>query len=188
MVLAGVLALAACGGSEQGSPNEVSVTGTAEAQLPPPTVEADIPLVEYQSPDKGYTLGYPSGWEVEAGPDLFADIFARKSESGRSLAQLNVSCNKDALTTEKLAGIDAAVASRYGAVDPSGVTPVEIAGTTGGQLRYRIGVAGTAIEQVAVYAPGDECGWRLALAAYGDGTLASYLPLFERIVASFRPG
>jgi hypothetical protein len=186
VALALMLTLAACGGGEKTVPAETS-TAAANGELPVPTVDPDIPLTEYRSADKGYTVGYPSGWEVNAGENLYGDIFFWNSESGRPLAQLTVSCNPDALTTERLMEIDAAAAAQFGSVDTGSVTPVEIAGTEGTQMRYRTTVEGVAIEQVAAYAPGDECGWRLGLAAYGSGALEPYLPLFDRIVASFQP-
>jgi hypothetical protein len=187
MALALMLALAACGGDEEAVPAETSTAAT-NGELPLPTVDPDIPLTEYRSADKGYTVGYPSGWEVNAGEQLFGDIFFWNSESGRPLAQLTVSCNPDALTAEALRRIDAAAAAQFGSVESDSITPIEIAGTEGTQMRYRTSVEDLVIEQVAAYAPGDECGWRLGLAAYGSGALEPYLPLFDRIVASFQPG
>ena len=42
------------------------------------------------------------------------------------------------------------------------------------------------IEQVAAYVVKGDCGWRIGLDTYAPGTLQSFLPLFERILASFR--
>jgi hypothetical protein len=192
IILVGCLVLVACGG---GQGQEATPTGeagpptpTAEAEPPEPlpTVDPNVSLVEYHSPDKGYSISYPLGWQVDIQPD-FADYFLWSTESGRPLAQLAVTCNEGALTPDDLMRVDSAVAARMGGIDPASVVPVEIAGTTGKQLRYTVQTGPLSVEQVAAYAPGEKCGWRLGLASYGSGTLLPYLPLFQRIIDSFQP-
>jgi hypothetical protein len=192
VILAGALGLAACGGGqgqevtpteEVGPPTETAQAGPAEL----PAVDPNVPLVEYQSPDRGYSISYPQGWQVDVEPG-FADYFLWSTEGGRPLAQLAVTCNEDALTPDELISVDSAAASLFGAIDPTSIVPIDIAGTTGKQMRYTVQAGSVAVEQVVAYAPGEKCGWRLGLASYGAGTLASYLPLFQRIIESFRPG
>jgi len=81
---------------------------------------------------------------------------------------------------------DANIVSRYGGALPEESTPVELGGVPGKQVTYTLGISGFTVEQVAAYAVKGNCGWRIGLAAYGPGNLQSYLPLFERILASFR--
>jgi hypothetical protein len=189
-MLIGGLVVVACGGDE-----EPEATSTIEAGSPTPTVQTpvvlptldpNISLVEYHSPDLGYSVSHPQGWELETEPG-FADYFVWSTEEGRPVAQLVVSCNENALTVDDLLLADSAVASRFGGFDPTSIEDVEIGGTTGKQVRYTVAVSSLVVEQVVAYAPGEQCGWRLALAAYQAGTLRNYLSLFEQIRASFQP-
>lgn len=190
VVLVAVLFLAACGGhgDETATTPEAGLPTVPAGPSELPAVDPNAPLVEYHSPEKSYSVSYPQGWQVntESG---FADYFLWSADDGRPLAQLAVTCNAQALTLDDLISADAAVVARFGAgIDPSTIVPIQIAGTTGKQLMYTVPAGGLPVEQVVAYAPGEKCGWRLALASYGPGTLPAYLPLFQRIVASFQPG
>lgn len=182
-----VVAAAACGDGEE----EPSLP--TSTPLPPstpevrPTVDPGVPLIEYRSPEGGYSLGYPEGWEEleeQSGRDLA--VFSWTLD-GRPIAQLSVLCNREEnQTVESLLEGDAAIISGLGGGGLSEPTPIEVAGTAGKQVTYAMNFGGLAVEQVAAYAVKGECGWRIGLATYGVGSLRSYLPLFERIIASFR--
>jgi len=190
-MLIGALLVAACGSDEepQATPTQEASSATPTVPTQPavlPTVDPNISLVAYHSDDLGYSIGYPQGWEFDVEPG-FAEYFLWYAEDGRPIAQLAVSCNPTALTVEELIAVDESVAASFAGIDPGSVTDIEIAGTTGRQLRYTVSIETLVVEQVAAYAPGDECGWRLGLASYGPNTLTPYTPLFNRIVASFQP-
>jgi hypothetical protein len=187
LVLAVILGLTACGGDGNGPAEGTALTATARAgPVELPTVPADAAFVEYVSPDKNYTVSYPSGWVFSS--DGFADNFLWSTEEGRPVAQLTVTCNAQALTPDELIDADAAVVARFGRIDPTSIVPIEIAGTMGKQATYTVPAGSVAVEQMVAYAPGDNCGWRIGLASYGAGTSAAFSPVFQRIVASFRPG
>jgi len=106
------------------------------------------------------------------------------------LAELIVSCYKgENQTPDGLIRQDAAAISSIGAgqIDPTRAVPIELAGIAGKQLIYTTSIAGFVIEHVAAYAVQGECGWRLGLSTYGQATLDDYLPLFQRMIASFGP-
>jgi hypothetical protein len=193
-MLTSALVLAACGTGEEPQATATTTTAagppTPTAQAPPavsPTADSNVPLVEYHSPDLGYSISHPEGWELDVEPG-FADYFVWSTDDGKPLAQLVISCNENALTVDDLLNVDSAVAADTGGFDPTSIEDVEIGGTTGKQVRYTVAISGLVVEQVVAYAPGEKCGWRLALASYGSNTLSGYLPLFKRIVASFQPG
>jgi hypothetical protein len=184
LLLAGA---AACGDGEEEEALSTTATPSPRAVVPLPTVDPDVPLVEYQSPDGGFTVGYPQGWEVverATGGDI--GTFAW-SVDGRPVAQLTVLCSKEEdRTLDDLIERDTAIVANLGGKRASDPVPIDIAGIEGKQTTYKHGVAGLTIEQAAAYAVTEDCGWRIGLAAYGGGSLESFLPLFDRIVASFR--
>lgn len=190
------LVAAACGGDEE----TVAPSDDSELALPPtsaspasspevlPTFDPDTSLVEYRSPDKGYVVSYPEGWEVDAGPHTGIDTFLRGSASERIFAQLSVRCRpRDNQTVNDLMRTSQAVLSRFGPINLAEATPIEIAGTEGKKLSFAVRVGDIDVEQVVAYAVQGDCGWRVGLAAYGKGQLEQYLPLFDRIIASFQP-
>lgn len=182
---------AACGGSEEETPlftpTIPATTPSPSAPDPLPTVDATVPLVEYSPPLGEYTVGYPRGWEVvekATGGDLA--VFGWTVD-GRPMAQLSTLCTREEdLTVGGLIERDTAVIADFGGGPVSDPVSIEVAGTTGSQVTYRHGVGGLTIEQVVAYAVTEQCGWRIGLATYGGGSLESYLPLFERIIASFQ--
>jgi hypothetical protein len=179
-------ATAACGGGGQKAPSSSASGSPASTPAPLPTIDPNVPLVEYRSPDPAYSVGYPEGWE-NVSPGAPNPTFGWSIE-GRPIAQLTVYCTKGQnLTVDSLIERDRAILGQYGATIPAEATPVELAGVSGTQVTYTVGIGGLPIEQVAAYAVKGDCGWRIGLATYVPGTLQSYLPLFQRILASFRP-
>lgn len=182
-----VAAAAACGEGEQEPLPPISTPLPPSTPEVLPTVDPGVPLVEYRLPDRGCSLGYPEGWEEleeQSGPDLAVFSWAL---DGKPMAQLTILCNEEEnQTLDSLIQQDAAIISGLGGAGFSEPTPIEVAGTAGKQVTYTINFAGFAVEQVAAYVVKGECGWRIGLATYGEGSLRSYLPLFERIIASFR--
>ena len=190
LVLAGgclllAAAIAACGGGEQKAPLSTASPSPAPTPAPLPTIDPNVPLVEYRSPDPGYSVSYPEGWDLNASPGPLVTF--SWTLVGRPIAQLTVLCNKGQdLTVGSLIQQDAAILGRYGGTAPSEPTPVELGGVSGEQVTYTASLGGLTIEQVAAYAVKGDCGWRIGLATYSPGTLQSYLPLFQRIIASFQ--
>lgn len=178
---------APCGEGEQGAAVPTTMPPTPSTPGVLPTVDAKAPLAEYYSPDRGYSVGYPEGWEeVEAlsGPD-FA-VFSWTLD-GRPMAQLTIMCNEgENQTLSSLMQQDSAVLRRVGGTRLSDPVPIEVAGAEGKLVTSAHRIGTIAIEQAKAYAVAGECGWRIGLDAYGEGSLQSFLPLFERIVASFR--
>jgi len=187
--------LMGCGSSsEEARPlaNGGQSVSTAEAvHQALPTVNPQVGLVAYHSPDKGYSLAYPEGWEVVA-EGGFTDYFVWRAESGRTYAQLAVSCRtaeQGGTSPDRMASQDVQMIKEFGggAVNPTDVGPIQVGDLPGKQFTYTYQLSGLTVEQVAAYVVHGACGWRLALASYGPGTLGPYLPLFQRIIAAFRP-
>lgn len=190
-----VAAAAACGGSEKGAPSSTaeptlaSTPGATPASTPEPvpTIDLGVPLVEYHSPDFGYSVSYPEGWVLHGSESSPVTVFSW-SLDGRPIAQLTVLCNKgQGQSVDGLIAQDRAILSQYGATLPTESTPVEVGGLPGKQVTYTLGYSGLTVEQVAAYAAEGDSGWRIGLATYGSGSLEPSMPLFERIIASFRP-
>jgi hypothetical protein len=132
-------------------------------------------------------VGYPEGWVADVAEDSPFATFSWTMEGGRPVAQLTLLCNRgENQTAESLMRQDAEILPQVGATMPEESTTVEVAGVPGKQATYTVNFSGFTIEQVAVYVVKGDCGWRIGLATYGPGSLQSYLPLFERILASFR--
>jgi hypothetical protein len=183
-----VAAAAACGGSGNVTPSSTAGPSPASTVEPLPAIDPSVPLVEYRSPDLGYSVSYPEGWDLNAEAGSPVAYFSW-SLNGRPIAQLAVLCNEGAnQTVESLMqqDVDVLLLPQAGATMPTEPTPVELGGLPGKQVTYSTSFSGLTIEQVAAYAVNGDCGWRIGLATYGAGTLQSYLPLFDRIVASFR--
>jgi len=184
-----VAGAAACGDGEEEAPIPTPVFLTP---LPPqamPTVDASVPLVEYRSPDGGFSVSHPDGWtdlRNMSGPD-FA-VFSW-TEDGIPIAQLTVLCNRgENQTVDSLIAGDAAISAQFSGGSTSDPVPIEVAGTSGKQVTYARNVSGLTVEQVAAFVVTGDCGWRIGLDTYVKGSLQSYLPLFERILASFQAG
>ena len=178
-----VMAVGCNGGEQQGGATPAEQFRTPVAR---PTYDANAPLVGFHSVDNGYTIGYPEGWEQDTPPAPGTDAFVWKIGDTR-LALLQVTCNPGLLSPEALMSADAEVASTFGGrLDPSTAVPVEVAGVEGKLNTYGVSVGGLAVEHIVAYAAKGNCGWRIGLSSYGEGSLAPYLPLFNRIVASFR--
>jgi hypothetical protein len=189
LAIAGLVVLAGCGsgGSKEQPTEQPSVEPTQTQTVETlPTVDPNVDLTDYRSPDKGYSLGYPQGWEKASVGSL--DQFLVKTESGKVAAQLTVNCLQAGSdwTPEFLMTVDASAAHIAGQVQLGQVTDVEVDGVAGKERRYSIDVQGLTIEHVAAYVIHGDCGWRIGLNSYGQGTLAPYVPLFDRILASFR--
>lgn len=186
-----ILATACDGGEGQPGPEpDAGQQGTPIAATPVPrsTVDPNVPLVEYHSPDKGYTVSYPEGWKIDAPPGGAIDTFIW-TEDGMHLAQLAVTRNADAVTPDELMRLDVSIVTRYGGrIDPAQTREMQVGGTTGKLIMYSVNAGGLPIEQAVVYASHGDYGWRLGLSTYGAGSLPGYLSVFQRIIASFQPG
>ncbi|MGB6837470.1 MAG: hypothetical protein WBF66_07185 [Dehalococcoidia bacterium] len=180
IVVGALVVVAACGGEEEQPPAQA----TPQAR---PTPDPDVALVQYESPSAGYSISYPEGWEVAPQGSL-GDRFTWFSPGRAPLAEMIVSCYKgENQTPDGLIRQDAAAISGIGQIDPTRAVPIELAGIAGKQIIYTTSIAGFVIEHVAAYAVQGECGWRLGLSTYGQATLDDYLPLFQRMIASFQP-
>jgi len=182
-----VVAAAACGGGDEETPSSTAGPSPVATVAPLPTIDPNVPLVEYSSPEIGYSVSYPEGWKADAAQGSTFATFNWSLEGGRPVAQLTVLCNRgENQTAESLMAQDTAILAQYGGAMPEESTTVEVGGVSGKQVTYTVNVSGFTIEQVAAYAVKGDCGWRIGLASYSPGSLQSYLPLFERILASFR--
>lgn len=176
--------IAACGTSEEEPLPTVPPSPVATLQ-PLPTLSPDIPLVEYRSPDGSYSIGYPEGWEVQLAGDSPIAAFSWAVD-GRPLAQLTILCiTGENQTVDGLMADDARIISQAGGRPPTESTPIELAGVEGKQVTYVVPAGGLSAAQVAAYAIKGDCGWRIGLATYGAEPITAYLPLFQRILASF---
>lgn len=189
LALFAVLAFAAACGGDNGEPATPVVEEPTATTVPFPRVDTDVSLVEFHSIGRGYSVGYPQGWEMDANPEATGsgtDSFLWQV-SERRIALLQVTCNPRLLSPEALMQADAAIAAQFGpGFDPAAAEPVEVAGVEGLQNTYRIAVGGAQVEHVVAYIAQGECGWRIGLSTFGSGTRESFLSLFERILASFQ--
>jgi len=190
-----VLVAVACGtGQEEESTPSTAVLPTPAVQGTPrplPTVDLssflNASLVEYRSPDKGYTISYPEGWKVSASAGGPLDTFLGSTPEGRAVAQLSVACFEGDWTLDKLVAQDMAVISHFQG-SASAPQPLEIAGETGSLLTYSMQFEQLSVEHSVGYLVRGKCGWRVDLTSYGVGTRLAFQPMFERIIASFQPG
>jgi hypothetical protein len=174
----------ACGG---GGDEADQVTPTVATSLLRPTPDTNTPLIEYRSPDKGYVVSYPEGWEFDDSPQALGDAFVWRMADGTNVAQLVITRNADILTPEDLLKQDVSIISTYGGrIDPTQTRDVQVAGKTGTMALYATSLGGLPAEQAVVYFAGDDYGWRLGLTTYGGSSLPAFLPLFDRIIASFQ--
>jgi hypothetical protein len=196
VVLGVLLGVAACGRGEESSdvtPTQEGSTpgsGVVGTPGPVPTLDPNIRLVRYDSPDKGYSIEYPEGWQVEAAGIGAPDIFVSRMEGSRKVAQVSVACTKGVgLTPDDLIEDNNRIIGGLGSViDPTLASPVEVAGVTGKRGEYSTQVGAFAAEHVAVFFVVGECGWRIGLSIpVSAGDIDQFLPLFDRILASFRP-
>lgn len=178
------LSTAACGGGED-TAVPTTTPPPAITAGPLPTVDAATPLAEYRSADPGYSIGYPDGWSVQTAGGPFSAF--TWSTNGRPIAQLTVSCDQEATTVEGLINKDRQIVAQAGGSLPPEPTPIEVAGLEGKQVTYEVNFGGLTAEQIAAYVASGGCGWRIGLATYGTGSLDPFLPLFDRILASFQP-
>ena len=179
------LTAAACGGGGEES------TAPTPAETPSPvvlpTVNPNVSLVAYQSPDKGYSIDYPEGWQYEVGSGQATDFFVWSTPEGRDLAQLSVMCVEgENLTADSLLMKDAANVIPYGGViDSRQAHPIQVDGVEGKQIRYFVALGDLTIEHIVAYVVKGPCGWRIGLNSYGAGSLDPYVPLFSRIIPTF---
>jgi hypothetical protein len=193
LVLAGgclllVAAAAACGGSGDNSPTPSAVASPEATIEPLPTIDPNVPLVEYRS-DLGYSISYPEGWDATRATPSTPFAGFTWSLSARPIAQLTVNWSQGQnQTIDSLMALDAAILPRGGGVMPAESTPVQAGGLPGKEVTYTTSFGGLPIEQVVVYVVKGDIGWRIGLATYGGtGSLQQSLGLFDRIIASFRP-
>jgi hypothetical protein len=186
----------ACGGGgknaafpdEAALPTPLTPSGSPESTPQAvPTFDAGTELVEFRSPDKGYVLSYPKGWQVIAGPDTGIDTFVRSLPSGVVLAQLSVTCRQgmEGQGVLDLMRVTQGALKGFAQINLATATPIEIGGTAGKKLIFSATIGDIKEEQAVAYAVLGDCGWRVGLAAYDEGQLQQYLPLFDRIIASF---
>ncbi len=165
VVCAIALLVVACGGAEKETlapaPGETSVAN-GETPTPEvlPTVNPDVSLVTYESPDKGYSIDYPEGWEYQVGSMGLSDNFVWSTPEGRVLAQVSVMCEEgEGLTADSLLMKDAANVIPYGGViDSRQAQPIQVDGVEGKQIRYFVSLAGVTVEQIVAYVVKGECG------------------------------
>ena len=191
-VFAIALLAAACGGGDEEpaapTPSEPFATSAAASTpVVAPTVNPEVPLVTYESAEMGYSIGYPEGWEYRAGSGGLSDFFIQGTPQGRVFAQVSVTCaREEGVTADSLILRDAANVASMGVIDSRTAVPVQVSGVEGKSLRYFVNLGELTIEHVVAYAVVGECGWRIGLNTFGAGTLDPYVPLFERIVDTFR--
>ena len=178
-------AAAACGGGSEEASVSTATPPPAVTVGPVPTVDAATPLTEYRSADPGYSIGYPEGWNVQTPGGVFS-VFTWSTD-GRPIAQLTLLCDRETKTVDGLIIKDRQIIAGAGGSVPSEPTDIEVAGQPGKEITYEVTFGALTAEQVAAYVLSGDCGWRIGLETYGSNTREPYLPLFDRILASFRP-
>ena len=188
MVLS-ALVVVACGSGDDRTPGSSTATQTAGEGTAPasPIPDPTFPLVEYVASDKGYALSYPEDWQIMAGPTQLADTYYYDSPDGRQLAKITVTCYEGSdWTAASMASIDAKIGVRLAGFNQGESREVQIGDVTGTMKSFSFRFNTFLVETVAVYAPRADCGWRVALNTWEPGASAVYLPLFERVISTFR--
>lgn len=195
LALSAALAGAACGGS--GGDNKKGTPEPTPTYRPAPTPVA-TPLVagtHIDSPAVGYAVDIPEGWNFRSNylstPDSHVDAAFAPATGGRVQPNISITCktNPGDLTTEQLREDDVRVVKAL-AVGDVQESDTQVAGQPAKVVHFvrRINKEGepyAALEQTDVLFATPRCGWEITLVV-PEGELATYQPLFDAVLRSFK--
>jgi hypothetical protein len=157
----------------------------------------DLPpgVAEYQSPERGYRVRYPSDWEVQpnqiAAHNIAGDVFFSPTAIGEIKPNISVSCETIPVGTTSQQFLDtklAVMGTLYG-VSPSVEATLTVDGKDASLVRYRFTRERTpeplTVDKVDVLFADDLGGWTLTLVA-PEGATDTYAPALDAFVKSFQ--
>jgi hypothetical protein len=190
------LPLVACGGGGSPEPTSVPYTKCKPAEPVVPSTPTDLPpgVSEYQSPERGYSVRYPSDWTVEANrislATMAGDVFFSASAEGEVKPNLSVSCEmlRVGTTSEQFLDTKLGVIEALRGQRPSVEETVTVDGKEASLVRYKVTTAQTpeplTVDKIDIFFADDLGGWTLTLVA-PEGMIDTYRPVLDAFVASF---
>ena len=199
LVLALVSSLpVACGGDDENpTPTSVPLTTCKPAEAVVPTTPTDLPagMAEYQSPERGYSVRYPSDWKVQpntiAVQNIAGDAFFTTAPVGAVKPNFSVSCAIVTVgtTSQEFLEANLDVIEKLSGNRPEIEKTLDIDGKQASVITYSVRQERTPeplnIEKVEVFFADALGGWDIALVV-PKGQLETYRPLFDAFVQSFR--
>ena len=195
------LPLSACGdgnGDGGGSPEPTSVPRTKCKPAEPvtPSTPTDLPpgVAEYQSPERGYSVRYPSDWTAEPNQislaNMAGDVFFSATAVGEIKPNLSVACETLLVgtTSEQFLDMKLTVIERLRGQRPSVEATVTVDGKEASLIRYKVTAEQTpeplTVDKIDIFFADDLGGWTLTLVA-PEGMIDTYRPVLDAFVASF---
>jgi hypothetical protein len=188
--------LAACGGAGNGGASlstPLAPITPYPAELltpgPPPAIDPNTELVPYTSEGLPYTIAYPAGWEIAAGP-YGGETFSYRTPEKGLVAQLIVGCGRTlgvgSIDPKDLVQEDAQLMKGANAPLESVKTDeITVDGRYAIRWLYALNYGSARINNWVVYTSDGTCGWRIRMVVYGQLPVDSYQQLFLRIVDTF---
>lgn len=198
------LPLVACGGGskKEGTPETPATTDEPRTTCKPAepvvlTPPSDLPqgLIEYQSPDRGYRVRYPSDWQVKpntiAVQNIAGDSFFSSAPAGDVKPNISISCETLPIgtTSQQYADAKRDVVLRLIGKLPDIEKTLTVDGKEAFSVKYAFEVNKTpqpvTVEKIEVYFADDLGGWTVGLTA-PQGTIETYRSVFDAFVQSLR--
>ncbi len=190
------LPLVACGDGESPEPTSVPRTKCKPEEPVVLSTPTDLPpgLAEYQSPDRGYRVRYPSDWEVQPNrislANMAGDVFYSTTVEGEVKPNLSISCETLLIgtTSEEFLETKLIVLETLRGERPSVEGTVTVDGKEASLVRYEVTTEQTpeplTVDKIDIFFADDLGGWTLTLVA-PEGTMDTYRPLLDAFAASF---
>jgi len=185
------------GGEETPAPTDVPRTTCKPAEPVVLSTPTDLPqgLVEYQSPDRGYRVRYPSDWQVKpntiAVQNVAGDAFFTTAPAGEIKPNMSVACETLPIgtTSQQYADAKREVVLRLIGKRPDIEKTLTVDGKEAFSVKYAVEVGKTpepvTVEKIEVFFTDDLGGWTVGLTA-PQGTIETYRTVFDAFVQSFR--
>jgi hypothetical protein len=195
------LPLVACGGGGGGGeetpvPTDLPRTTCKPAEPVVLSTPTDLPpgLAEYQSPERGYRVRYPSDWEVQPNQialgNIAGDVFFSPVAIGEIKPNISVSCENIPVGTTSQQFVDTklAVMSQVYGESPSVERTLTVDGKDASMVRYTVTSESTpeplTVDKVDILFADDLGGWTLTLVA-PEGATETYWSTLDAFVKSF---
>jgi hypothetical protein len=185
------------GGEETPALTDVPRTTCKPAEPVVLSTPTDLPqeLIEYQSPDRGYRVRYPSDWKVQpntiAVQNIAGDSFFTTAPAGEIKPNISISCETLPIgtTSQQYADAKRDVVLRLIGKLPDIEKTLTVDGKEAFSVKYAMKVGKTpepvTVEKIEVFFTDDLGGWTIGLTA-PQGTIETYRTVFDAFVQSFR--
>jgi len=187
------------GGGETPTPALTDVPRTTCKPAEPVVLSTptDLPqeLIEYQSPERGYRVRFPSDWQVKpntiAVENVAGDAFFTTAPAGQIKPNMSVACETLPIgtTSQQYADAKREVVLRLIGKRPDIEKTLTVDGKEAFSVKYAVEVGKTpepvTVEKIEVFFTDDLGGWTVGLTA-PQGTIETYRTVFDAFVQSFR--